>query len=35
MKKILLAAALLGTMLAGCTQKSGNFNDNHNHNIKK
>ena len=30
MKKMLLTAALLGTMLAGCTQKSGNFNDNPN-----
>ena len=29
---MLLTAALLGTMLAGCTQKSGNFNDNHNDN---
>ncbi len=35
MKKILLAAALLGTMLAGCTQKSGNHNDNHNDNDKE
>ncbi len=32
MKKMLLTAALLGTMLAGCTQKSGNSNDNHNDN---
>ena len=34
MKKKLLAAALLATMLAGCThtQKSGNSNDNHNDN---
>ena len=35
MKKILLAAALLGTMLAVCTQKSGNHNDNHNDNDKE
>ena len=32
---MLLTAALLGTMLAGCTQKSGNSNDNHNDNDKE